>query len=209
MSRPLACLCTAAVALLSSHVSADKAPAYTFKEVGFSTHLKNLPDGERREECVDDACKEPPAVVVAEGHASVPGGEMSIAIKEHKRAKVKADALSELAGKVLARAPRGREVRKASGEAGKQPSLDQWGLYDECSATVFGRAMVAMPDKVIEIEVRAPLGEASAQAESLAKVQRVLRGLRVRRLGDAVLAPSEKAPDAGDVAPKADPRCGA
>ena len=67
-------------------------------------------------------------------------------------------------------------MRKASGEAGKQPSLDQWGLYDECSATVFGRAMVAMPDKVIEIEVRAPLGEASAQAETLA--ERVIAAVR-------------------------------
>lgn len=188
-------------ALCAGGAEAAKPPAYTFDPIGFSTTLKGIPEGERREECLDKGCTERGGVVVAEGRTTTLASPVTITIREHRQKGVGKLGLAAIAKKTLAHAPGGKQVRAVAGQAADRPALEQWSVWDGCQRVVSARVLVAMPDKVIEVETRSVLepGHDSADA-SVGAMTKILQKLRVRRLGDATLDPAEEAIKVKDLA---------
>lgn len=185
----------AVLALLApGALEAARPPAYTFAGLTFTTSLRGVPEGERREECLDAKCTERGGVVVAEGVARKLSSPVTVTIREHRQKNASKDGLQALAKRLQSHAPRGKVVRVVAGEAAERPALEQWAVWDGCQRLLSGRVLVALPDKVIEVETRSVLEPGHDMTDSsVGAMNKILRGLRVRRLGDAVLDPSEEA----------------
>lgn len=182
-------------ALLGSVAAQAKPPAYTFANLSFTTSLHGVPEGERREACLDKDCAQTSGVIVAEGETKGDGARVSIEIREHKRrggiAKVE---LAELSKGLLGGAPNGKEVRAISGAIGTTQALEHWSVWDGCSREISGRVFIALPDKIIEVEARAPLSVGrEGDDPAIVRMNKILRGVRVRRMGDVSLDPAKDA----------------
>jgi len=180
-------------ALFSGGADAAKPPAYTFDHLGFSTTMRGIPEGERREECLDKGCSERGGVLVAEGKTLALPSPVTITIKEHRHKGAGKGELAALSKRILSHAPKGKQVRTVSGLAGDRPALEQWAVWDGCQRVVSGRVLVAMPDKIIEIETRSVLEPGHDPGDSsVGSMTKILQKIRVRRLGDATLDPAEE-----------------
>jgi hypothetical protein len=178
---------------LVNGADAAKPPAYTFAGLGFSTSMRGVPEGERRAECLDRGCTERGGVLVAEGKTTALAAPVTIRILEHKQKGAGKGELQALAKKLQGAAPKGKVVKTATGEAADRPALSQWAIWDGCGRSVVGRVLVAMPDKIIEVETRSILEPGHDQSDSSVKaMSQMLRRLRVRRLGDAALDPASE-----------------
>ena len=178
----------------SGAAGAAKPPAYTFDKIGFATTLRGIPEAERRDDCLDKECSERTGVVVAEGRTTSLAAPVTITIREHRQKNAGKAELAALGKKQQGRAPRGKTVRVVSGLAGDRPALEQWAVWDGCQRVVSGRVLVAMPDKIIELETRSVLEPGhDPAATSIGAMTQILQKLRVRRLGDAVLDPADEA----------------
>jgi hypothetical protein len=201
---------------------AAKPPAYTVR-AGFHTALRNVSEREHDEECLDaapvnasaanaakgtptpaphatneaGACQERGGVLVAEGTSTRGAVSVTVKIREirHKR-DASAHDLEMLAHKMLARPASEHQVRMVTGTAGGRPAVEQWSVKSRCGRSLFGRVLVSLPDKVIEVEATAsaPLEDKSI-AEGIKQVSQILHGVRVRRLGDMTIDPAPEAPD--------------
>lgn len=178
----------------STAAGAAKPPAYTFDKIGFSTTLRGIPEGERRDDCVDKQCSERTGVVVAEGRTTTLAAPVTITIREHRQKNAGKAELAALGKRQQARAPRGKSVRVVAGQVVDRPALEQWSVWDGCQRVISGRVLVAMPDKIIEVETRSVLEPGhDPAATSVGAMTQILQKLRVRRLGDAVLDPADEA----------------
>ena len=193
--RPL--LVALALASFAS-VAHAKLPAYFVTDVGFSTQLHGVGDGERRAECLDLHCTERGGTVVAEGDAQ---GVRTV-IREHKRPReLKRAELEALATKLLSRDAEAKELRSQTGRAaGGHNGLEQWAAQGTCGRMVKARVLISLANKVVEIETSATLdGDPRATARTLGRMHEVLRGVRIRRLGDEPLDPVAEPPPVDDV----------
>ncbi|MCS6898725.1 MAG: hypothetical protein RMJ98_03345 [Myxococcales bacterium] len=178
---------------LMSSADAAKPPAYTFARLGFSTSLKGVPEGERRSECLDRGCTERRGVLVAEGKTTTLATPVTIRILEHRYKGAGKGELQALASKLQGVAPRGKVVKTSLGEVADRPALSQWAIWDGCNRSVVARVLVAMPDKILEVETRSILEPGHEQEDNSVKaMSQVLRKLRVRRLGDVELDPASE-----------------
>lgn len=178
---------------LFAPIAHAKLPAYFVSDVGFSTKLHGVPESDRREECLDIRCSERGGVVVAEGESQ---GVRTV-IREHKRSReLKRGELGELAEKMLSHDAEASELRSQSGRAaGGHNALEQWAQQGACGRMVKGRVLVSLANKVVEIETNATLGSDPREtARTLGRMHEVLRGIRVRRLGDEPLDPISEPP---------------
>lgn len=181
------------LAAVTGVADAAKPPAYTFDQLGFPTTMHGIPEGERRAECLDKSCSERGGVLVAEGKTTALPAPVTLRVLEHKKKGAGKGELQALAKKLLAHAPKGKEVRTVTGQAADRPALSQWGVWDGCQRVIVGRVLVAMPDKIIEIETRSVLEPGHDPGDSSVKaMSRILKKLRVRRLGEATLDPSSE-----------------
>jgi hypothetical protein len=186
------CLLAGAL-LLASGAALAKPPAYTLTKLGFSTSLHGVPDGERHEICFDKACRDTGGVTVAEGATRNDRSPVRITIREYKRRKPGAADLAALAKKQLGRAPRGKQVRLTSGTVGGRPAIEQWAVWDNCQRVISARVLVALPDKIIEIETQSTLEPGhDAGDSSVGRMGHILSGVRVRRVGDVSLDPARE-----------------
>jgi hypothetical protein len=170
---------------------AAKPPAYTFEKLGFPTSLRGIPEGERRAECLDQDCTERGGVLVAEGKTTTLASPVTVKIREHRQRGAGKKELQALAKRLVEHAPRGKAVQTTTGQVADRPTLTQWSVWDGCQRVISGRVLVAMPDKIIEVETRSVLEPGHDQGDSSVKAMgQILKKLRVRRLGDAPLDPT-------------------
>lgn len=196
-------------ALLVGGVADAKPPAYTFQPLGFPTTLHGIPDGERREECFDKECSEPGGIAVAEGKTPTLTSPISITIREYKKKGAGKAELAALAKKILGKTSHGKHVRSVAGQVAGRPALEHWAVTDGCNRVITGRVLVAMPDKVIEVETRSVLEPGhDPQDASVRGMTKILQKIRVRRLGDASLDPAEEAIKVKDLAAAMPRSCG-
>lgn len=174
--------------------TAAKPPAYTLQGLTFSTTMHGVPEGERREGCIDAACSEASGVVVAEGQTRGAASPVTIAIREHKKKGATKGDLEKLAKKKLGHAPGGGQVREVAGLVGGRPALEQWAIWDSCNRVVTARVFVSLPDKVLEIETRGTVEPGHDAGDTpVERMDQLLKAVRVRRLGDAKLDPAREA----------------
>lgn len=172
---------------------AAKPPAYTFAPLGFSTSMKGVPEGERRAECLDRGCSERGGVLVAQGKTTSLAAPVTIRILEHKQKGAGKGELQALAKKLQGPAPKGKVVKTTAGQVADRPALSQWAVWDGCGRVVVGRVLVAMADKVIEVETRSVLEPGHDAGDTSVKAMgQMMKQLRVRRLGDVALDPASE-----------------
>jgi hypothetical protein len=178
--------------IAAGSASAAHPPAYTFQPMSFHTSLHGVPEGERREGCVGKACGEATGIVVAEGTTKGLSTPVHITIREHKKHGDGKKDIATLARKLASRDEKGKQVRLVTGEAGGRPSLEQWVIDNPCDRVVVGRVLVAMPDKIVEVETRSTLEPGHETGDSpLSPMTQILKNIRVRRLGTASLDPAK------------------
>lgn len=179
------------LAAVTDVADAAKPPAYTFSTLGFSTTMHGIPEGERRAECLDKGCSERGGILVAEGKTTTLAAPVTLRVLEHRKKGAKQADLQALAKKLQSYAPKGKEVRTVAGQAADRPALSQWAVWNGCQRTIVGRVLVAMPDKIIEVETRSVLEPGHDSKDlSLQAMEQILKKLRVRRLGNATLDPA-------------------
>jgi len=167
---------------------ATKGPAYHVKGLPFLTHLRS--ESAKEMECAGASCNEGRGTVVVKGATDKQWGDIAIVIREHRDTKgAGAEQLLAMSQKL---ARKSDEVRVVSGTVAESAAVEQWTVKPTCGGNVTGRVLVALPDKVIEIETTAA---APAKAGKSAKLVRdmtaILRAIRVKRLGDIVLDPAK------------------
>ena len=200
LSRGAALLALASLGFSGAALAA-KPPAYTFDKLAFSTTLRGIPEAERHSDCLDKQCTERGGVLVAEGKTTTLPAPVSITIREFRQKNAGAAELAALGKKQQAGAVRGKIVRAVAGKAGDRPALEQWSIWDGCQRIISGRVLVAMPDKIIEVETRSVLEPGhDPAATSVGAMTQIMQKLRVRRLGDAVLDPADEAIAVKDLA---------
>ena len=175
----------------SGEARAGKAPAYQVKGLPFLTHLHG--ESGKEVECAGASCNDGRGTVVARGGTDKGRGSVDIVIREHRDTKgAGADQLLTLSQRL---ARRSDEVRVVSGTVGESAAIEQWTVKSTCGGPVTARVLVALADKVIEIETTARPDAKGTRSAKSAKLVRdmtaILRAIRVRRLGDQVLDPAK------------------
>ncbi len=170
------------LALLAAPAHARE-PAFSVSDIGFTTQLHGVEDD-----------GEGPWLAVAEGKTTHEQSPLTIVIREHrKKANQTAKQLDKLA-KARAEEDDAKVVRALAGPVGGRAALEQWSVVDARAGDVRARLYVALPNKVVEIEVTTKVKrDAELVAEVTTRAHRVLHGLRIRRLGDVALSPSKDA----------------
>lgn len=167
---------------------AVKGPAYHVKGLSFLTHLHS--EASKEVECAGAACNEGRGTVVVRGGTDKSRGDIEIVIREHRDTKgAGAEQLLALSQKL---ARKTEEVRVVSGTVAESAALEQWTVKPTCGGPVTARVLVALPDKVIEIETsaRAP-GKSAKSSKLIRDMTAILRAVRVKRLGDEILDPAK------------------
>ena len=172
----------------SAEAKAAKGPAYHVKGLSFLTHLHS--ESAKEMECAGANCNEGRGTVVVKGGTDKARGDIAIVIREHRDMKgAGAEQLLAMSQKIARKTD---EVRVVSGTVGESAALEQWTVKPTCGGNVTGRVLVALPDKVIEIETTAPASTKTAKSNKLVRdMTSILRALRVKRLGDVVLDPAK------------------
>lgn len=167
---------------------AAKGPAYHVKGLSFLTHLRSEPLKEM--ECESKTCNEGRGTIVVKGATDKNRGDIAIVIREHRDTKgAGAEQLLAMSQKL---ARKTEEVRVVSGTVGESAAIEQWTVKPTCGGNVTARVLVALPDKVIEIETTAASPGKSAKSQKLVRdMTAILRAIRVKRLGDVVLDPAK------------------
>ena len=197
-SRPAILGSLAVAALLFAPFADAKAPAYFVSDVGFKTQIHGTSEGERKETCLDPKCKEKSGVLVAHGESL----GVTTDIREHKRGReLKKAELEAFAGRLVEHQPEGREIRISSGRAAAgHNALEQWSVQGGCGRLVTGRVLLSLGGKIVEVETRATMPSDAVEAKkTLGRMHEILRGVRIRRLGDEPLDPIADPPPAKDV----------
>jgi hypothetical protein len=166
----------------------NKTPAYQVKGLPFLTHLKA--DEGKAVECKTATCNESRGTVVLRGLTDKSHGNIAITIREHRL--VKGAAADQLLALTQGLTKPKDEVRVVSGTAGSTDAsaLEQWTVTAGCRGVVTGRVLVALPDKIIELETAADAHQKHVSTLRLAKdMSAILGAIRVRRLGDQKLTP--------------------
>lgn len=179
---------TATTKPTSAKPASTKGPAYQVKGLPFLTHLKG--DEGKSVECKTATCNESRGTVVLRGMTDKNHGKIGITIREHRL--VKGAAADQLLTLTQTLAKPKDEVRVVSGTAGPTDAaaLEQWTVTPGCSGVVTGRVLVALPDKIIELETAADAHQKHVSTLRLAKdMSAILGAIRVRRLGDTKLTP--------------------
>jgi hypothetical protein len=201
--RPRALFALAALAFAAAFArdAAARPPSYTM-HAGFRTSLQNVPDAERREECLDLACHEKGGTLVAQGTSTHDGVELTVRIREYRHhADQTATQLETIAHKMLAKGVDDRELRLVAGKTAERPALEQWSIVNPCERELGGRVLVSLSDKVVEVEAVAKTkADGSDVPRAVSQISSVLHGVRVRRLGDVVVDPATDAPPPTEVA---------
>ena len=170
-------------------------PAYTIA-AGFTTQLHNVAADKLHEECFDEECKEHGGVVVAEGKTEHAEAPVELKIREYRDRKgLGAKELEALAHKSQVRAGAGRELRLVAGTVSNKPVVEQWTVEDACEPEIIGRLMIALPDKVVEIEAIGSAARADVAGDAFSQIDKILHGLRIRRLGESTVDPAPAVPD--------------
>ncbi len=161
-----------------------KPPAYTLANVGFSTALHPA------DRCEGEACKD--VVSVLEGESGHEEGRVKIVIREHKKISRSRDALLELAREVVDTTPDAVTIRVVSGRVEGRPAVESFSVEGGCDGALVGRIFLALETKTIEIVAEGPVANGAVVPEVTSRIDRLLRGVRIHRLGDASLDPATK-----------------
>jgi hypothetical protein len=193
-------LIPAAVLAVAADASAHP-PAYTV-HAGFRTALQNVPDADRREECLDAACHEKGGTLVAQGTSTHDELTLTLRIREYRHHPNQTAAqLQGIAAKLVAKGLDDRELRLVSGKVQERPALEQWSIVDPCEHMLGGRVLLSLPDKVVEIEAVAKTrDDGSDVPRAVWQITSVLYGVRVRRVGDVPVDPASDPPQASEIA---------
>jgi hypothetical protein len=178
-----------------------RAPAYT-TNAGFRTALQNVPENERREECLDLACHEKGGTLVSQGTSVHDGVTLTVRIREYRHHRDQTAAeLEAIAKKMLAKGVDDRELRLVAGKAGDRPALEQWSIVNPCEHEVGGRVLVSLSDKVVEVFAAARTkADASDAPKAVWLITSALYGVRIRRVGDVPIDPAADPPPASEIA---------
>jgi hypothetical protein len=189
-----------AFAVALARDAAARPPSYTM-HAGFRTSLQNVPDGERREECLDLACHEKGGTLVAQGSSTHDGVALTVRIREYRHhPDQSAQQLQTIAQKMLAKGVDDRELRLVAGKVAERPALEQWSVVNPCQRELGGRVLLSLSDKVVEVEAVATTQTDGADVpKAISQISSVLHGVRVRRVGDVTVDPAADAPPAAEV----------
>lgn len=167
---------------------APKGPAYHVKGLSFLTHLHS--EAVKEMECAGASCNEGRGTIVVKGATDKTRGDIAIVIREHRDTKgAGAEQLLAMSQKLARKTD---EVRVVSGTVGESAAIEQWTVKPTCGGDITARVLVALPDKVIEIEtIAAAPGKAAKSSKLVRDMTSILRAIRVKRLGDVVLDPAK------------------
>jgi hypothetical protein len=172
-------------------------PSYTVSGLSFSTSLHGVQEDAVPEPCPVEKCKDPRAVVVARGESGEGSARVTVTVREHRGiGKAKVEGLLALSRRLSTSDAQPHEVRVVQGHAGGAPTVEQWLTTASCDRAVVARVLVALEDKIVEIETAAPAGATDEKhvAKASNRMHSILSAMRIRRLDSAVLSPTKDAP---------------